>query len=426
VPSLANQSQIPVTILCDTGFDRSQLNPPPGIIYRSTFDQSGYPTAQIEQEIGGVVQILTIPLPIDLVGKSFPRTVSPDGRYLASIPIEHNLPLAVWEIGTANLSTIPLSNADIDYLLGFVGSPKLEEKFLTWTSDNNLLIQYFDLDVANLYEHIIGHRLITVAADPLQLSVGPREDIAYPSLPVPPNHGIDRPMFSSQGNYVTQVSNFIGQSFQVYNLQTGQPALVFDLQSDNTQRIVGQPLWAQDEQEFFVEYETDPESSPTKFAIAQVDVSQGFQIRNDLQSALESTFGTSTSISVPSFAVFDPSGQVFVLRITTPNSGKHLIFYNTDNETITAICDDGDIRTGFYFPIWGPNSDYFGYQHAGSFVAYDLNTGTGYATNGSSLIGWVPDTQNTELSSEDDDPDQPITDSDNSSEEIESPHTDNP
>jgi hypothetical protein len=137
-------------------------------------------------------------------------------------------------------------------------------------------------------------------------------------------------------------------------------------------------------------YRANPGTTPVEFAVAQVNAEQGFQINSDLQQALEATFGADVTVFSPSISVLNAVGTKYVLRIYVPQTQlEYLVIYQTDTGEITAICDDGEIQPQYYFPVWGPNDDYFGYWNNGWVIAYDVNTGQGYRTDGIGFVGWI-------------------------------------
>ncbi len=386
--ALTSEAQTPVRILCDATFDQARTERPlPGTVYRVLRNEDGRSTHRVERVTQAGTETLEVPLPPELIGKVFVHVVSPDGRYLALSPREHNIPFVVWKIGTSELATVMLPAEDVDYLNENIVPPYLREQAITWVDNTHLLIQYFDLEVVDRYDHLLATKTLTVIDTPFQIIAEPRANIMYPTLSAPPESSVPRPLFSPQNNYVTLVSAYVLNRFQIYDLQGGQPVLVADLQSNESRGIASDPIWTPDDRQFFMLYSGEG----VKYGVLQVDATQGFQVNDTLQRSLDAAFGQDVTVPTPAFIILNPSGTRFVFLIYMPITQQtYLISYHVDTGDITAICGvEAPYPSKYTYPIWGPEGTHFGYWTNGWVMAYDLDTGRAYAADGTGFIGWI-------------------------------------
>lgn len=390
VSASPNQAQTSVQILCDTTFERYEtIRPLPGTVYRALLNEDRQPTYEIEQLNQGGTQVWEIPLPPELVGNVYPEIVSPDGRYLVLKPLIPAIPLVVWKIGMAELATVYLPDTDVEYLTTYIESLSRWEKVLTWENESHILIRYFDLEYS-YYDHILAERVLTVIDTPFQVVDEGRVDISYPILSPPEPSTLPRPSFSPQRSFVTLVTTYLDNRFQVYDMRSGQPVLAADLQSDETSGIVGEPYWLPDESQFFMTTWDRSVSARDRLTIRQVNVEQGFQVNTGLWTALESAFDADVMLEVGFEPAINTDGTRVAFRVSVQGDlPEYVIVYQPETGSITAICDESHSNLTNFYPLWGPDDNTFGYWANGWMIAYDLTTGQGYQIDGTGFLSWT-------------------------------------
>lgn len=376
------------TIVCDASFERFKtLRPFPGVSYRVLLEEAPQTLYQLERVTPQGTDQQVIPLHETVTRKVYPLSVSPDGRYLVFAPREHNIPLVIWKVDTGEIAELPLSEADIDYLNLGANSVESQRNKLRWTDNTHLLLRYFDLDY-QWFNFLLAEKLLTVIDTPFEIEEGVRTEVVYPDLPLPPHSSFGKPIFSPNRSYVTLVSLYLYTRLQIYDNRTQPPNLIIDLESDNTRGILSNPIWTPNEKTFFANYRITS-SSEVKFGVARADADQNFQLSDSLQPLLEANLGTGTTLIHPFITSINSNGTKLVTRVFVPQeSQEYLVVYHINTGDVTAICDDGEM-TKLWYPIWGPNDEYFGFWDNGWVIAYHLETGEGYRMNGIGFVGWT-------------------------------------
>lgn len=384
------QAQAPIQILCDTTFERYQtIRPLPGTVYRALLTEDRLPTYEIERINQGETQVLEIPLPPELVGNVYPEIVSPGGRYLVLSPLDPAIPLVIWKIGTAELATVLLPDTDVEYLTTYIESVSRRHKVLTWEDDSHILIQYFDLEYS-YYDHVLAEKMLTIIDTPFQIVDEGWVYIPYPVLNAPEPSSFPRPSFSPQRSFVTLVTSYLDNRFQVYDMRSGQPVLAADLQSDETSGVVGEPFWMPDESQFFMATWDRSISARDRLTLRQVYVEQGFQVSRDLWETLESTFDADVMLELGFEPAISTDGTRVAFRANVVgDQPQYIIVYQPETNSITAICDESYWSLLNFYPIWGPDNNYFGYWANGWVITYDLTTGRGYQMDGIGFLSWI-------------------------------------
>ena len=211
----------------------------------------------------------------------------------------------------------------------------------------------------------------------------------YPTLRVPEPSSFPGPTFSPQRSFVTLVTAYQYERFQIYDMRSGQPVLVTDLQSDESKGIVWEPYWLPDESQFFMAAWDLSISKRERLTIRQINVDQGFQISSGLWDTLESTFDADVMLELGFAPQVSTDGTKIAFRVHVYGGQEYVVVYHPTTDSVTAICDDGEIVLSHAYPIWGPDDNYFGYWANGWVIAYDLTTGQAYQIDGIGFLGWI-------------------------------------
>jgi PA14 domain len=384
-------------VLCDTTDNPQQAHLPdpfPGIFYRVLFPddtQSGYILEQVSQN---GIESFPIPIPSEWNGEVTPSEVSPDGRYQVIEPSELNV-LAVWKIGTSEIAMLSLGAEEMEALRTNVEPYQRQDNKLVWTSPSTLELRYLDFGQTTTTVPL-ATRIITVTDSPLTLTMGPKVDVPYPAIPLPPNHRSGVKYFSPQMQYVILSSReivtgrFPDSTLQVYETatQTLRSTILPDLDGGPS----GHPVWRPNEDRFFVLSNDPIETLVGRSTIMEVRVDQGFQQNTSLQQALFAQFGSEVSLDRGVWPIFSPSGNLLMFSIRNyATMEAYLVVQNMNTGVITAICTPTEPVFEVDRIAWSPDETLVGYRSTfnDQVIVYHVTNGTIYRIPVQRHVGWL-------------------------------------
>ncbi len=382
-----------ITVFCE---DDGWLDQYPadfaGTIYqvlRPNETRMGYQLRWTNQTDSGTVDI---PVPADLNRKITYGDVSPDGRYVALPPLEKDIPLVIWEIGTDELATLQLPDSDIFYLMDDPRPERRQVQKLDWLDNQHMVIRYFDLDYPWL-DYQIAEKYLTVTDQPFEIIEGQYRELSFPAFEAPNGNTDAAKLFSPQRHYISVFSQklnqdlTIGAQIQIYDAKTLELKADFTSQPN---RMLNASLWTPDESSLFLAYRLPDSTVIGKTELTESIPNQQFQENRHLFDALESFFGSGIMFSDTALGwAISPSGNILALHLYEPQQNQYyVVTYTRNTGEIQAICDIGYPSSEISYPVWSPDERYFGYWND-PIQLFDLTNGRRYEIDGEGFVGWV-------------------------------------
>lgn len=330
-------------------------------------------------------------------------SLSPDGRYMFNFPSSEENTLAVLDMLTGEIATIPLQEEEITALTEINSYPPANNPFLLrqrlkWVSSTEFIIRRLSLERGGLV--FLFKQSFKVSSEPLSMIRGNRVDFA---LDQPYLEGSDSVAnsYSPTVKYLVQVGLMkqvspLVKLTRVINTQTQEVLITLPATGDSD--FYTTDLWSRNENGLFVVKTTFDEITSEELYYIDLTVSPP-QVSTQVWDDIEYLLGGDAALISGRFTpTVSPSGDkiAFKVRKAGEYQTDYLISYDLNTRDISVVCDNQVSSGMFIQTLWSPDERYVGYyedrRHV--LVVMDTHEAAIYSLplteNDQQFLGWIP------------------------------------